>query len=473
MQRRDFLMAMSAMVSTMTISGCTDPNDVSTTANVAPVADGINPEQIEPGYNLDGLFPRYTDFDPIVPTWCVTPDLDRCIHRFHLSSPFSPSGRYLGLTRLPREDRPPQAGESAEIVLVDLTTGEQKVIAETIGWDTQLGAQVQWGSSDAELFFNDIDKTTWVPFGVKMNPLSGAKVKLNGTVYSASGDGLWVVSTCLRRIGATQAGYGVVVPPEYVPTNVGAVEDDGVYVTNALSGESRMVASYKRIVEEAVPQIDVSSYGPGDFYGFHVKFNASAERIMLVLRYMPESDGKRRPMLITMTREGEDIRVAIPASEWADKGGNHPNWHPDGEHVMMNLDIDGDGWMYVQARYNGTGLKKFTEVPANHGHPSIHPGGRYMISDVYPREADAFGDGTVPLHFVDLEKGQRQTLIRMDAVTRFFDDDMNKASGMRVDLHPAWDRSAYKRVAINGVLDGTRRVFVADLSGVLSAADSV
>jgi len=61
----------------------------------------------------------------------------------------------------------------------------------------------------------------------------------------------------------------------------------------------------------------------------------------------------------------------------------------------------------------------------------------------------------------------------MDAVTRFFDDDMNKASGMRVDLHPAWDRSAYKRVAINGVLDGTRRVFVADLSGVLSAADSV
>ncbi|MFC1778190.1 hypothetical protein ACFL3I_12775, partial [Pseudomonadota bacterium] len=127
MQRRDFLMAMSAMVSTMTISGCTDPNDVSTTANVAPVADGINPEQIEPGYNLDGLFPRYTDFDPIVPTWCVTPDLDRCIHRFHLSSPFSPSGRYLGLTRLPREDRPPQAGESAEIVLVDLTTGEQKV----------------------------------------------------------------------------------------------------------------------------------------------------------------------------------------------------------------------------------------------------------------------------------------------------------------------------------------------------------
>jgi hypothetical protein len=36
-----------------------------------------------------------------------------------------------------------------------------------------------------------------------------------------------------------------------------------------------------------------------------------------------------------------------------------------------------------------------------------------MISDVYPREADAFGDGTVPLHFVDLEKHERQTLLRI------------------------------------------------------------
>ena len=90
-----------------------------------------------------------------------------------------------------------------------------------------------------------------------------------------------------------------------------------------------------------------------------------------------------------------------------------------------------------------------------------------MISDVYPREADAFGDGTTPLHFFDLEKGERQTLVRMDAVSRFFDDDMNKAKEMRVDLHPAWDRSGYTRVAINGVLNGTRRVFVADLSEIL------
>jgi hypothetical protein len=270
MKRRDFLIAMSAMASTLAVSGCADPNDGSIGAKDSLANTDPGSKLTGPKYDMDSVFPRYTDYDPIVPTWCVTPDLDRCIHRFHLSSPFSPSGRYLGLTRLPREDQPPLPGDSAEIVLVDLTTGEQKVIAETIGWDTQLGAQVQWGASDQDLYFNDVNPDTWMPFGVRMDPSTGKTQKLDGTVYSVSPDGKWAASTSLRRIGATQAGYGVIVPKEHIPVNKGLVDDDGVYVTNTGSGESRMVASYQRIIDEAIPKIDVSRYGPGDFYGFPI-----------------------------------------------------------------------------------------------------------------------------------------------------------------------------------------------------------
>ncbi|MBD3290589.1 twin-arginine translocation signal domain-containing protein [candidate division KSB1 bacterium] len=421
-------------------------------------------------YELDNLFPRYTKFDPKVPIWCVTPDIDRCIHRFHSSSPFSPSGRYLGLTRISREDRPPKPGEVAEIVLVDLISGEQKIISETRGWDTQLGAQVQWGANDTELFFNDVDTGSWLPYGIKMNPLTGEKMKLDGTIYMVSPDGRWAASTCLRRIGATQAGYGVIVPDDYVPVNKGVVEDDGVYVTNTQTGECRMIASYKRIVEEAIPEIDVSRYGKGDFYGFHVKWNPQSNRIMLVLRYMPVNDKKRKPMLITMTLDGDDIRVAVPASEWADKGGNHPNWHPDGEHVIMNLNIEKNGWMFVQAKYDGTDLKKITDIPANHGHVTLHPTEKYILTDAYPTEPVAFGDGTAPLWLIDLEKNQKKTLVRMDAVTKFFDSNPKRAKQMRVDLHPAWDSRTFTHVAINGVENGTRRVYVADLSELVPPA---
>ena len=107
--------------------------------------------------DLDASFPRYTDHEPAAPIWRITTAIDRCFHRFFDTSPISPSGRYVGLTRLPAEDRMPVAGEPAEIVVIDLETGAAEVVAVTHGWDTQLGAQVQWGPSDHELWFGDMD----------------------------------------------------------------------------------------------------------------------------------------------------------------------------------------------------------------------------------------------------------------------------------------------------------------------------
>jgi hypothetical protein len=88
--------------------------------------------------------------------YCVTPELRGSIHRFYDTSPFSPSGRLLAVTRFPFEDRRPKPGDTAEIVIIDLESGEHRVVAETCGWDTQLGAQAQWGADDSSLFFNDL-----------------------------------------------------------------------------------------------------------------------------------------------------------------------------------------------------------------------------------------------------------------------------------------------------------------------------
>ena len=63
---------------------------------------------------LSDRFPRYTDHDPLVPVWCVTPGEGRAIHRFFDTSPFSPSGRYLAVFRLPFEDRVPPPGEKGD-----------------------------------------------------------------------------------------------------------------------------------------------------------------------------------------------------------------------------------------------------------------------------------------------------------------------------------------------------------------------
>ncbi|MEM6314056.1 MAG: hypothetical protein AAF743_08210, partial [Planctomycetota bacterium] len=139
--------------------------------------------------DLDRHFPRYTDFEPKVPVWCVTPNEGRCLHRFFDTSPISPSGRYVAVTRLPQEKRPPSPGETAEIVLVDLREGTERVVAETAGWEPQLGAQVNWGGDDHTLFFADCDTTDWTPHAVRLDPINGDRQRIDGPLYHASPDG--------------------------------------------------------------------------------------------------------------------------------------------------------------------------------------------------------------------------------------------------------------------------------------------
>lgn len=410
---------------------------------------------------LHSSFPRYEAFQPAVPVWCLTPRHGGYIHRFFDTSPVSPSGRYVALTRLPAEDRPPKPGERAQVVLVDLQDGAERIVAGTLGWDTQLGAQVQWGADDTHLLYNDMDPPEWRPYAVCMDPLSGARRRLEGTVYMISPDGRFLASPSLIKTGITQKGYGVIVPPDQVAANVGAPEDDGLFVTNVEQGSCRLLVSLREIVETAEPRLDLDQYRDGDFYAFHVKWNARGDRLMLVIRWKPRREGKMRPNLITMRADGSDIRLCVPDRLWK-QGGHHPNWCPDGEHAMMNLKLDGQIMRLIRARYDGSGLEPMTEAVLGSGHPTLHPDGRHVVTDAYQHESVAFGDGTTPIRWINLEQGTEQNLVRLNTKPPY----TGRANELRVDPHPAWDY-AFRRIVFNGCDGKVRRVYLADLTSVL------
>jgi len=415
-------------------------------------------------------FPAYTDFSARVPVHCVTPGGTGFIHRFYDSSPFSPSGRYLALTRLPFEDRLPRPGDVAEVVVVDLETGECEVVGDTRGWDTQLGAQVQWGRDDRTLLFNDVDTTSWMPFGVRLDPFSRERNRLDGTIYAVSPDGRWSAAPCLRRCLRTQRGYGVVVPAECIPTNRGAPVDDGIYVTDLVTGASRLLAPTDEIFAQAFPAASHPKYTGGDFYGFHVKWNPQGTRLLFVLRWIPRTwmpwrrkKKYRRFNVVTLDADGSGPRIAVDDATWR-KGGNHPNWCPDGEHILMNLNTGGDGLRFARVRYDGTGLTALSRVFRGSGHPTLHPDGHHVLTDAYPQEQVAFGDGTVPIRWLDLRSGEESTLVRIHTRSQH----ERREIALRVDPHPAWDRS-YTRIAFNACPNGRRQVFVADLGDLVAA----
>jgi hypothetical protein len=446
------------------------------------------------------------------------------IHRFFDTSPFSPSGRYLALFRLPFEDRLPAPGDAGQVLLVDLYTGEERVVDETRGWEPQLGANVQWGKDDSELFFNDVDTDTWEPHGIKLNPQTGDRKVLDGCIYKVSPDGKKGISANMKCLRRTQTGYGVVVPDECVPRNIGLRDDDGLYITDTETGKCRLLISIREVIERTAERSALKTYRDMEVYGFHCKWNPQGTRLLFSLRRFPKNYPRRFDAMrygvveydvFTMREDGSELFNTVPASVW-EKGGHHINWFPDGERLSMNLNFSAQDlvkggtkktlsakywakktlparyWLkqtlrkvealrrikrylstqgvhhgkttsnrlrFVKVNYDGTGLGMILDDVPGSGHPTVHAGGHHILTDAYVWDSVAFGDETTPIRLVDLDTHDDRVLIRMRTRT----EKQESCPTLRVDPHPAWDFQQ-RWIAFNGFADGTRRVYIADLS---------
>jgi hypothetical protein len=379
--------------------------------------------------------------------------LDRVLHRFFDTSPFSPSGRYLALTRLPFEDRLPAPGDVAEVWVADLETGGTARVAESRAWDTQLGAQVQWGASDDDLYFNDLEPGEWLPFAVRADWRRRRLRRLDGPVYVVAPDGRHAVSPNLNNIGLVQPGYGAIVPPAAIKRNRGAAEDDGIWITDTETGKCRLLVSLAELVDRLRGR-GLSPDETGDYYGFHLKWNPQGDRLMYVLRWHPPGAPARRAVL-TLAPDRSEPRVVLPADAWA-RGGHHPNWCPDGRHIAMNLRLkDGEPLRFVRFPDGDGALETLVPELSGSGHPTLHPDGRHLLTDAYPHEAVSPGDGTAPLRWIDLQTGQETRWLYANCSPPF----VGPRRELRVDPHPAWDRTS-RRVALNAWDGNTRRVLV-------------
>jgi hypothetical protein len=168
-----------------------------------------------------------------------------------------------------------------------------------------------------------------------------------------------------------------------------------------------------------------------------------------------------QPNLLTMNPDGTDIRLVVSAESWR-FGGHHPNWCPDGKHIVMNLNRDGDAIRFVKLSDEGAPSELLAPALFGSGHPSMHLDGVHLLSDAKPGEAAAAGDGTSPIRLINTQSGQEHLLARIQTANPIAE----RIDALRVDPHPAWDRT-FRRIVFNGFADGTRRVYIADVAGLI------
>jgi len=100
-------------------------------------------------------FRTYRDTDTLCPVYSITPDNGYYLHTFYDICPWSPSQRYLACTRFPFQDREPGHMDEAQVCVIDTRDQSLTEVYSTTGWGFQLGSNVQWGSTDRYLYFND------------------------------------------------------------------------------------------------------------------------------------------------------------------------------------------------------------------------------------------------------------------------------------------------------------------------------
>jgi len=412
-------------------------------------------------------FPRYTEHDPQVPVWCVTPNEGRCLHRFFDTSPMSPSGRYVAVLRVPQELDAVKAGDAAEVLVIDLHTGIERSVYTTHGWEAQMGANINWGKDDSTLLFNDLDRRTWKPFGVKLDWMAGRHDRFEHGIYHASPDGRFAVVGDLVTMRWTQPGYGVVIPDELLTRRIGASPETGVYLTDLNTGQTRLLISIRDAYTRATPYVTEEELCRLESYVFHTKFSPDGSRIMFTIRRWPieiphglgMDHHTMRFDVFTISPDGSRLYNPIPFGYWRYPG-HHTTWTADSRHLTFNLDLHHRGMKLWRIRDDGSDFSLLVDFAKGSGHPTLHANGRHVLTDTYLHEGFTDESGVCPLRWLDLERRGESHPIRMCI------RPASSRGEWRVDPHPAWDRT-WRYVAFNGVAGNTRRVFIADFAPLL------
>ena len=389
----------------------------------------------------------------------------RTTHRFFDSSAISPSGRYVCATRTRREgpaDVTP--GDVAEVVVYDLQKKRKDRFPvvyrrPTAAWDAQLGAQVQWGASDDDLYFNDVvgTRSDGAPIvrGVRSDWQRGRETRLPTPVYHVTRDGARAAAPRdLAALRMTQDGYGVVATPAQLRHLES--QKDGVHVLDLRTNATAFL-ELGALVAAAELDSRPRTVAGGDArrgaechrHVFHVKWNAKGTRLLVVVRARghgcPRGDANHA---LTVDPDGADVKVV---ATWL-RDGNHPNWLEDGR-LSMNY----EGKVCAFDDVEGASCQVLSERAS--GHPVGVPGrGDLVVTDTYAKEHAAFGLEAGEAALRVLSGGDREAWLGVFPVAAL---GTMPTDVWRCDAHPAFDLKG-RRLALNVWVRGSRRVAVTD-----------
>ncbi|MBE7560614.1 hypothetical protein HS125_17405 [bacterium] len=388
-------------------------------------------------------------FEAYVPCVRITPASPSHWFGYYDKFQTDPSDRYVLAMEVDFDQGSPSADDVIRLGMVDLADGfHWTVFGETRAWGWQQGCMLQWiPGSTSEVIYNDRQGQQFV--SIIQDVFTGRKRILPRAVYTLSPDGKRALSVNFARIDDTRPGYGYEGGVDPYAEDLHP-KDDGIYLMDLETGESRLVVSLDQIASTG----RVIAATEGKHWFNHLLFNTDGTRFEFLHRWYrryPKAGGWATRMF-TSDLSGRDIWCVDPYGYTS-----HFIWR-DATHILC----------WTRTPQHGDGYHLFTDksdrveilgrgVLTENGHMTYSPDGRWVLTDTYP----------------DQDRMQKPMLYRpsdgkLVQLGRFWAPPW--ASGeWRCDTHPRWSRDG-KKVFIDSAHSGRRQVYMLDVSAIVSGS---
>jgi hypothetical protein len=339
---------------------------------------------------------------------------------------FNEGNRYILSLRVGFQNRMPEPGDAADIVLIDAQQGYRTtVIEKTRAWNFQQGTMFYWNpqAPKTQFFFNDRDVATNRVFTVLYDIEKRKRVREfrfadtpvgNGGVAQKGGRYLAINYGRLARLRPV-TGY----PKAFDwNTQTPAPADDGLFLIDAATGAKKLLASYEQLAALIRP-VRPDVVGKQLFLN-HTLWSRDDSRIYFFVRADFDDRKERIDIPCTIRPDGTGLTMH------SQHIGGHPEWATgtgiigavDGKQVIYDVD-----------------QKKVVEVlgagdvfPQPGGDVALSPDSKWFVNGYREKQAN---------HYIVYRRADKTW-----QKTSSYPHPGRTSGELRVDAAPTWNRTS-------------------------------
>ena len=363
---------------------------------------------------------------------CLSPNDGReYFFGYYDKTPLDSQGKRALMLGVSSSTKAADSTEEADILLVDIGTGEAKKIAVTHSWNVQQGCMLQWLDDDRVLY-NDFRNNAYVSV---IMTLSDKKERiLDCPVYALSADKTFALTLDFSRLHRLRPGYGYANLPE---ATEGQLCPDAVCIheLDLSSGAITPVMKYTDLAMISPrPEMEGAEHKVN-----HLMISPDGKRFMVLHRWFQK--GVKYTRLVTANIDGSEPYVLAD-----DDFVSHCCWKGNDQIISyMNKNPGGKGYYQLTDRTDK--CERLWPSLAMDGHPTCSPDGQYVVTDTYPDRTR--------IQTVYVMKGDKvKTAVKVFSPFKYGGD-------VRCDLHPRWVQG--NRICFDGTFEGKRRLYITEI----------